>query len=148
MIGPLTKELLEKNRTIKDKEHELLVQEIETFYVLPGVPPPALIQLSHPKQVIEAYENHNTTPPKLTLKKSQFLFWLETFKSITFLTCFFFVFKWVVQSSNSLPFLGGIMFATGLIFGSLILISIISKAIEKYWDKKTKKNWATIFYSK
>lgn len=148
MIGPLTKELLEKNRTLQGKEHELLIEEIETFYVLPGVPPPALIQLSHSEQVIEAYENHNSTPPKLTLKKSQFLFWLETFKSITFLTCFFFVFKWVVQSSNDLPLLIGVGIATGLIFGSLILISLISKAIEKAWDKKAKKNWATIFYSK
>lgn len=148
MIGPLTKELTEKNRTLQDQEHETLVQEIMDFYCTPGVPPPALLQLSQPRAIVEAYEAKKIAPPKLALKKSRFLFWLQTSKGIAFLIAFFFVFKWVVQSSNDLPLLIGVGIATGLIFGSLILISLISKAIEKAWDKKAKKNWATIFYSK
>lgn len=136
MIGPITNEIAKANRRKIEEAFHLKVKEIETLYIKTGVPVPKQVQLSHPKEVCEAYELVDKTPPEIARKKHKLLERIELLGGLAFIGLVAIIIATLIKNWESFPVVAILV----LLFFPIILFAIvytsISKIIQKGFDDK------------
>lgn len=136
MIGPITNEIAKANRKRIEEAFQAKVREIELLYLKPGIPVPKNVQLSHPKEVCEAYELMDVSPPELAKKKFRLLERIELLGGLAFIFLLFGIIFTLVKKWDDFP----VAFLVIIIFLPLILFAIIftsiSKTLQRNFDSK------------